>query len=279
MSATPWDRLVNLEQYPIQDLNSAAYKRLVERCRAQFDDAVSCHLPNFLRPEAVKNAVAEVDERLPQANLYVVNRGAYNLEDPRSSAHIVKLQENDPRTKPHRRHQHWLGTDDLSAESALKRIYDWPNLTKFVGDVLGVSPLYTLDDPLMRVLVNIHREDDELGWHVDSHDYAVTILLRPAKDGGLYQYVPMTGPGDTNFEYAAALFKGDESRVRTVPMEAGSMVIFRGRNTLHRVTPAHGQQSRVLALFAYDPVPNRNFGDSFRRNLLNRVQPRQSALT
>jgi alkylated DNA repair dioxygenase AlkB len=268
-------RFVNLGRYPIEDLDSAEYRALVQRCREQFDDAVSCHLPDFLRMDAIDAALREIDQKRNLQHLYIQHRGAYNLEDPRTAKHQTALNPEDVRSMTHRRHQRWIGTDDLSEVCPVKAIYDWPNLTQFVRDVLDVPELYTVDDPLMRVLINVHIQGDELGWHVDSHDYAVTILLRGAKQGGLYQYVPMTGPGDENYEYAAKLFEGDVSRVRTVPMGPGSMVIFRGRNTLHRVTPVvDNSQDRVLALLAYDPVPGRNFGPSFRRNLLNRETPR-----
>ncbi len=274
MSESSLNQRIDLERYPIDDLDSAAYVTLVKRSREQFDDAVSCHLPGFLAPAAIATILKELDARTPQANLYSVHRGAYNREDPRSAAHVVALDATDPRAEPQRRHQLWLGTDDLSPENPLRPIYECAALTRFVGDVLGEPRLYTLEDPLMRILINIHRDGDELGWHVDSHDYAVTLLLRSAPEGGLYQYVPMSGPGEENFGYAADLFRGDVSRVRTVPMTPGSMVIFRGRNTLHRVTVAKGEETRVLALFSYDPVPNRNYGSSFRMNLLNRDQPR-----
>jgi hypothetical protein len=274
MTIVSLNHVIDLETYPIEDPDADSYRALVRRCRDQFDDAVSCHLPGFLISSAVEPILGEIDTRQGSANLYSVHRGAYNREDPRSAAHLVSLSEDDPRGRPQRRHQLWLGTDDLSSENSLCTMYDWPALTRFVRDVLGVAELYTLDDPLMRILINIHRDGDELGWHVDSHDYAVTLLLRPALEGGLYQYVPMSGPGDDNFAYCAKLFDGDVSRVRTVPMEVGSMVIFRGRNTLHRVTPVRGTQHRALALFSYDVVPGRIYGSSFRMNLLGRAEPR-----
>ena len=84
----------------------------------------------------------------------------------------------------------------------------------------------------------------------------------------------MTGPGDRNFHLVPALFDGDESAVRTVSMKAGLLVIFRGRNTLHRVTPVAGPTPRLLALFSYYNVPDRLFGDSFRRNVLGRTTAR-----
>jgi hypothetical protein len=274
MSAVNVKTLINLERYPIEYSGQSSYEALIQRCRAQFDDAVSCHLPGFLRTEAVARILPEIDGRQNSAHLYSCYRGAFDREEPRSAAHHVELAKDDPCAKPLRRHQLWLGTDDLCSENGLRTLYDWPPLTRFVIDVLGCSALYTLADPLMRILINIHRDGDELGWHVDSHDYAVSILLRPALSGGLFQYVPMAGPGDENFEYCGKLFAGDLSQVRTVPMDVGSMVIFRGRNTVHRVSPAGGRQTRALALFSYDSVPERTYGSQFRLNLLGRDVPR-----
>ncbi|MFA5122328.1 hypothetical protein [Zavarzinia sp.] len=263
--------LVDLDRYPIADMDGPAAAALVRRCRDQFDDAVSCHLPGFLKPDAVRRIVAALPPA-ERAHLYAVERGAYNLESPKGAQ--VQFAAEDPYARLHRRHQSWYGQDDIGYQSALSALYAWPNLTRFVAAVLDQEPLHTIDDPLMAVLINASSGGDELGWHVDSHDFAVTILLQEPEAGGLYQYVPFTGPGDRHYAEVPALFAGDEHLVRTVPMAPGSLVLFRGRNTLHRVTPSLGARPRLLALFAYEPVPGRVFHDSFRQNLLGRTRPR-----
>ena len=268
------DELINLNKYPISDVNSQEFKDLVQKCREQFDDAVSCHLEGFLKPEVAAFLAEQVAQQEPNANRYDSQRGAYNLEDAKAGLEYHKqMDPDDERLMLHRRYQRWLGTDDLM-NTALMKLYQWPNLTHFVSEILDQKPLYTIDDPLMKILVNVNGQGDELGWHVDSHDFAVTLLLQAAENGGLYQYVPLTGPGDKYFDEVPKLFKGDESLVRTVPMTAGSLVIFRGRNTLHRVTPVESEDLRFLAVFAYEPVPNRIFNDSFKQNVLGRTQPR-----
>lgn len=269
------EEIVNLSDYPIADMDSAVAHDLIARCRAQFEDAVSCHLPNFLQPAALQQAVAEIPS-MDQAHLYDQHRGAYDLEDPKTSSYRPKFGIEDPMAKLHRRHQSWFGQDDLGEWSVLCTLYRWDNLTRFMGAVLQQDPLYIIDDPLMGVLINASARGDELGWHVDSHDYAITLLLQKPERGGVYQYVPHTGPGDVNFDKVPALFRGDEAEVRSVPMEPGSLVLFRGRNTLHRVTPSLGERYRLLALFAYEPFPHREFGASFRQRLLGRVTPRTS---
>ena len=40
------------------------------------------------------------------------------------------------------------------------------------------------------------------------------------------------------YDDVAAVLGGDRSRVRTLPMTPGTLLVFEGRNSLHRVSPA-----------------------------------------
>jgi hypothetical protein len=53
----------------------------------------------------------------------------------------------------------------------------------------------------------------------------------------------------------AAVLAGDRSRVSSVPMTPGTLMLFEGRNSLHRVTRIEGDVPRHVALLAYDTVP------------------------
>ena len=46
------------------------------------------------------------------------------------------------------------------------------------------------------------------------------------------------------------------SRVRRVPMTPGTLLLFEGRNSMHRVTPIAGPTARLVALLAYDTKPD-----------------------
>jgi hypothetical protein len=48
---------------------------------------------------------------------------------------------------------------------------------------------------------------------------------------------------------------GDHERVVTLPMKPGTLLIFAGRYSLHRVTPIKGDTPRLVALFGYDTKP------------------------
>ena len=44
-------------------------------------------------------------------------------------------------------------------------------------------------------------------------------------------------------------------RVATIPMTPGTLMLFEGRHTLHRVSPIGGARPRYVGLFGYDRKP------------------------
>ena len=44
--------------------------------------------------------------------------------------------------------------------------------------------------------------------------------------------------------------------ITSVPMTPGTLMVFEGRNSLHRVTTIWGDQPRLVALLAYDTKPD-----------------------
>jgi len=43
-----------------------------------------------------------------------------------------------------------------------------------------------------------------------------------------------------------------------LPMRPGTLLVFEGRHSLHRVTPIEGDASRLVGLFGYDTEPDTN---------------------
>jgi hypothetical protein len=63
------------------------------------------------------------------------------------------------------------------------------------------------------------------------------------------------GPDDERYDDVTAILAGDESRVVTVPMTPGTLMLFEGRHTLHRVSDIGGTRPRNVGLFGYDRKP------------------------
>ena len=60
----------------------------------------------------------------------------------------------------------------------------------------------------------------------------------------------------------------------TVPMRVtitpGTLMLFRGNNTLHRVTPTIGTQTSILVVFAYNKQPGVALYATARMNFFGR---------
>ncbi len=56
------------------------------------------------------------------------------------------------------------------------------------------------------------------------------------------------------FDRVGHILDGSEV-VNTLDFEPGDLVLFRGRNAIHRVTPTEGGTTRMLVVFAYNDQP------------------------
>ena len=57
----------------------------------------------------------------------------------------------------------------------------------------------------------------------------------------------------------AAVLEGRDPEVKSHYLKAGTLNVFKGKNTLHKVTTCTGQQSRFIAVFSYYERPGVRF--------------------
>ena len=54
-------------------------------------------------------------------------------------------------------------------------------------------------------------------------------------------------------------------------MEPGSLVLFRGRNAIHRVTPTKGTKMRILSVLAYNSKPGVKLSESAKMTFFGKL--------
>ena len=59
--------------------------------------------------------------------------------------------------------------------------------------------------------------------------------------------------------------------VVALDFEPGALVLFRGRDALHRVTPTEGSVTRLLVVFAFNDHPGVGLSDSALRTFYGRT--------
>lgn len=94
-------------------------------------------------------------------------------------------------------------------------------------------------------------------------------MLQKAEAGGAFEYAPfIRHDDDENYSAVQALFEGSDEAAglaKEVPMDAGTLNVFRGNRSLHRVTTVTSSaRPRVMALLAYDKQPGMKWSEEVR---------------
>jgi len=243
---------VDLATYPILDLESPAARALIGRCRTQLAATGAAELPGFLRPESTERMAKESDA-LVGAGHFAETRATVYLEIPEPG-----LPEGHPRGRVGGRSAvEAIAYDLVPPSHALRQLFEWDGLMRFVAAALGKERLHRYADPLGALNVAAMKAGDELQWHFDQTDFVVSIALRDAERGGDFEYAPrIRSRDDERHDDVRRVLDGDRSLVRTIPMTPGTLLLFEGRDSLHRVTPIEGSVVRLVALLAYDTRPD-----------------------
>lgn len=243
--------VLDLDRYPLHDLASSRGRALVDFCRAALNFEGACQLPGLVRPASVNQLVDEALAKRSQAYRTDDVHNVY-FETPQGTA-----DSNDPSAMLQHSSKNAIAWDLVDQDSPLRTVYEWDSFTRFLAEALEQPELFRYADPLGAASLMIFEEGDELGWHFDRSPFAVTLMLQPSTDGGCYEYHHQLRTADDEHrnEVAAALRDDLPGRI-TLPNEPGTLSLFRGHYSLHRVTPVRGGQTRINAVLAYSEKPD-----------------------
>ena len=262
--------LVALRAFPIHDPASAGYLAAVDAARAGLRSEGCAVLGGFVRPDAVATLNDEIAERkhATHYSTQVINpyfHTSFNPDYPPDHAVNTFIERSSG----------FIPGDAWEAGCATDTLFRAPEVARFIADCLEVGALYCYDDPLAGLTANICDPGQQFTWHFDTNDFAVTVLVQPGDEGGLFEYVPqIRSAQDEGFEAIAAVLAGGRKGVRTLDLRPGDLQIFRGRHSLHRVTRvAAGSRPRHAAIFAYTLEPGVIGRVERTRQLFGRVLP------
>lgn len=243
---------IDFIRYPL-DKGIDAVADTITACQKQLDRKQYCSLPGFFPADTLAKILTEVDNLMPHANQADSLRNCYlqRYPDP-------LFPDDHPRNIMNRARYRMIPADLFAAESPLKKLYFWNPFRTLIARIVGESVLYPSEDPLQPVNVICYGSGDQSAWHYDSDNaFTMTLMLQSAERGGLFELVPNTRCGDQeeNLEYVSEILGGDQGRVHAVSRMPGELTIFRGCNSLHRVTPVVGERRRLMAVFVYEKSP------------------------
>ena len=243
------DELIDLKQFPIGDSGTWVYASFLTECRTRLAHEGAVVLSGFTTPAGTEALRRESDQWLPNAYYCAVSHNCFlQSSDP-------SFPDSHPRNRQLHNNKGGIADDQIPPDADLRKIYDWPALRIFLAGVLGYEVLYPMADPLSSLNVNVHRPGQVQGWHFDGAPFAITLMLKSTTKGGQFEYVPGLREGnDADYQAIDAVLNGDRKRVRTITIDDGTLVIFKGHRSLHCVT-APQDESRVNAILSFATQP------------------------
>ncbi len=155
----------------------------------------------------------------------------------------------------------------------LHTLYDSAEFRNFLCVVLDEAELYAYGDAVSSINLHYASEGQELGWHFDNSSFAITLMIQDPESGGTFEYVKDVrdaDSGEMNYELSGKILDGNVP-TKTLAMDAGALVLFRGRNSMHRVTPVKGNRTRMLVVLAYNTEPGISLSESARMTFFGRL--------
>ena len=248
---------VDLARYPLDRPESAQYRQLVDRCAASFRDNGVALLPGFLTDAGLDAMQHEAERLVDLAFFCRSDHDVYLNTDGFDDGTVHRSLSTNVGS---------IANDYLDPAGALQQLYDSSWLPAFVADVVGAEKLYPSADPLGAVSINVFGTGDGHAWHFDESLFTTTLMVQEAERGGHFEYVE--GLRDEDFDNQAGMnlvLDGDEQSVQRLPFSAGTLSIFRGRHTMHRVTEVEGSRPRLVPVLTFATEPGYRNSDEVRQ--------------
>jgi len=257
----PLADIVDLDRYPIdtEDFGKAA--------AAMLDADGVLVLESFIRPEALNEMIAEAEAGQHQAYFCTQSHSVYlTPQDPAFNA-------GHPANRQVESSKGCICDDVVPDASPLRALYNDETFRSFIKRATGEAALHPYADALSSINIHYAKRGQELGWHFDNSSFAITLLIQKPDAGSRFEYVKDlrdADAGEMNYEGVGALLDGAVAP-QVLQMEAGTLVLFRGRNSIHRVSPNESDRTRMLAVLAYNSEPGVSLSENARMTFYGRL--------
>jgi hypothetical protein len=184
---------------------------------------------------------------------------------------VPGLDEGHPALRQVETINHTVCADQIPQSIPLW-IYEWAPFIIFLAATMDKEALYPMRDPLGRANVMAYRAGEALNWHFDRSEFTTTLLLQAPEKGGNFVYrSDLRSDDDPNYDGVALLLKGEDPEVKTLKLKPGTLNVFKGKNTAHKVSTVEGAKDRIIAVFSYYERPGVMFSREEQQGFYGRI--------
>jgi len=258
--------ILDLDRYPLDREGSPEWQRLVDASVAALEADGMFNLEGFLRPGVAEKAVGEIQPVMAaRSHVHKRMHNIYFKPD------LPELAPDHPALRKVETISHTVCADQIPGSTVLA-IYEYEPLLRFLAAAMGKARLHVMQDPLARTNVMAYRSGEALNWHFDRSEFTTTLLLQAPERGGDFEYrTDLRSDDNPNYDGVAKLLEGRDPEAKILRLKPGTLNVFRGKNTAHRVTTVQGERERMIAVFSYYEKPGVMFSPEERVGFYGRA--------
>ncbi len=254
--------IVNLKNHPIVESNE-----YLKKCNKKL----------------IKNSILQLNNFLTKKGLINIQKEALNLKEKAfycSQKHTIllnkknsKISEKDPCNIEVISDKGCVPHDLIPNNSFLNIIYKSSEFKNFLIKVLGIKKIYPYKDKLSSINYNYYEKKQQLGWHFDNASFAITLMIQSPTLGGTFQYTNKGRDYENNYIDKKFISKiiNEKIKVEELKVKPGTLILFYGRNYLHRVTPVKSKKPRILVTLNYNLEKGIELSKNARKTFFGRI--------
>ena len=253
--------IINYNEHPLDNSN------YINLCKKEIKNKSILVLHNFLTKKCLNELVLE-SLNLENKAYYCSQNHTILLNKTNNS-----LKVDDPLNIEVTSDKGCVPHDLVGENSKLNLLYKSTIFTNFLKDVLNLNNLYPYADKLSSVNYNYYQNNQQLGWHFDNASFAITLMIQSAESGGEFEYVSKGRDYSKNFIDKSFISKilNTSIKANKINADAGTLVLFYGRNYLHRVTPVKSKKPRILVTLNYNEEEGVELSENARLTFFGRI--------
>lgn len=258
--------IINLDRYPLDRPDTPEWQALAAAAKAELTRDGMFNLEDFLQPKAMAADIARLAPRFATgAHTHAREHNIYFRKE------IAGLSPDHPALTRFRTVNHTLCADQLGG-TGIMALYEWEPFARFLAATMDKPALHTMDDPLARLNAMSYTDGEGLNWHFDRSEFTTTLLLQAPQAGSVFEYRSnLRSDENPNYDGVARLLRGEDPQKKALHLKAGTLNVFRGKNTAHRVTPAEGIRARMIAVFSFYERPGVRFTEEEQKGFYGRA--------
>ena len=253
--------IINLKNHPIENIEYKNY------CFETLRKKSVLTLENFLNKECLYSIQKEAQLLAGKAfycsQKHTVLLNQYNESIDREDPLNIEVI-SDKGCVPH---------DLIEPNSQLNLLYHSSNFKNFLIRVLDIKNIFPYTDTLSSINYNYYQNEQQLGWHFDNASFAITLMIQSPDKGGVFEYINKGRDYNSNFIDKDFIYSvlNDDVKVKQLVVNPGTLVLFYGRNYLHRVTPVESIKPRILVTLNYNEEDNIKLSENARKTFFGRI--------